>query len=153
MCGKLKRGGGGSFHCTQVMHVRIMTHVLLWSQSRKCFENMCLFSKMTTRLVKIIFRVILKPTFLSTSHVKCSVCCTLFLSVKTKEKWRATTQPVVLVIRDRALGSDRENLRSRTWDTTTSPRGRWQSRSTMSGGSGREQSSHLCDAKSVLLFF
>lgn len=66
---------------------------------------------MTTRPAKIIFRIILNSTFLSASHVKCSVWCNSFFSVRIKEKTRATAQPAVLVTGDCARGSDPESLR------------------------------------------
>lgn len=78
---------------------------------------------MPTRLAKIIFRVILKSAFLSTSRVKCSVWCNSFVSVRIKEKKRE--QPLSqqfwphLVVHC-ARRSDPESLRSRSWDISSS---------------------------------
>lgn len=49
----------------------------------KCFRNTHVCNRRTVKAM-IVFKVILKSTFLSTSHVKC-VRCNSLLSVKIKE--------------------------------------------------------------------
>lgn len=71
---------------------------------------------MTARLAKIVFRVILKSTFLSTSHIKCGVWCNSFLSFKRQETllWARSLRSYLIV----HAGLQGE-LRNGAWDVTS----------------------------------